>query len=200
MRAPEAVSIVSVQSGFDRFFKSQILISREDVFEAPDVKNLVESPKNASFSLFLPSCAGSMVRDIEAERASQIRTFLSLQLEANVSPLKSQTMSCVKSGTSIDVMASPFSTSQVFTVQSALVDSKILLAVGWYRSRVTFFLCPTKSVNDSVRFSPALNNPFSSVGSHSSGMPHTLIVVSSLALANIVSSNGLKSKSRTDPL
>lgn len=71
--------------------------------------------------------------------------------------------------------------------------------MGWYRSRLTFFMCPTKSTMLSEMSVPFLLLPLASMGSHSSGTLQILMVVSSLAVASMESSKGFHSKSRMEP-
>ena len=132
--------------------------------------------------------------------ASKRRMFLSLLVHANESPFTSQIISWTRSERSeLLTTACPDSTSQILIVWSALVLIKVLLAVGWYRRRVTFLACPSRVSMDSEISFPALPTPFSPVGSQSSGMDQILMVASSLAVASMVSSKGLHSMSRTAP-
>ena len=71
--------------------------------------------------------------------------------------------------------------------------------MGWNRSKFTFFSCPIKSTILSVISLPGLFLPLASIGSQFSGILQILMVVSSLAVANMESSKGLHSKSKMEP-
>mmetsp|Transcript_4429 Transcript_4429/g.12984 ORF Transcript_4429/g.12984 Transcript_4429/m.12984 type:complete len:276 (-) Transcript_4429:39-866(-) len=181
-------------SGAGSFRMSQMLSCRSACCEKPVVTSFQHSsvadvdPSHSTFVALAPSWTLHS-ETTQLARGSIMRIFLSLHVNANNEPFWFHLKDITWSATGQLKTSSCSARFHVLTVRSKEVEATMSPAEGLKVQNDTFFPWPSKVARGS-RMCCLMP---------SSGIAHTFIVMSSLALRSMLSSKGLNSKSRIAP-